>query len=48
MKKGKDDEEMNAVAKRPVTQKSRKELIRESYNKAVRLNGKALEKLSKN
>lgn len=48
MKKWKDDEEMNAVDKKTVSQKSRKELIRESYNKAVRLNGNALEKLSKN
>lgn len=48
MTKKEDDEEMNAAVKKTGSQKSKKERIRESFNKAVKLNGKALEKLSKN
>lgn len=48
MKKRKDDEEMNALAKRPVSQKSKAERIREAREKVMRKHGKALEKLSKN
>ncbi|WP_175284961.1 hypothetical protein [Lentibacillus jeotgali] len=47
MKKKKDDKEMNKSVMKPQAVK-RKKRIQESYKKAVKANGKALEKLSKN
>lgn len=45
-RKKRDDEEMNATAQRKQT--DRKSKIRNSFAKAVKANGKALERLSKN
>ncbi|MFD0051453.1 hypothetical protein ACFVHQ_19380 [Actinomycetes bacterium NPDC127524] len=47
MKKKKGDDEMNATIMKEQA-KDRKKLIQASYAKAVKANGKALEKLSKN
>lgn len=47
--KKKDEKNMNKAIKNEQTQpQSRKERIKSSYNKAVKANGKALDKLSKN
>ena len=48
MKKKRDDEDMNASAIRKTQTTDRKKRIQASYNRAVKANGKALEKLSKN
>ncbi|WP_156418735.1 hypothetical protein [Lentibacillus amyloliquefaciens] len=47
MKKKKDDKDMNKTGMKPKAE-SRKKRIQASYKKAVKANGKALEKLSKN
>lgn len=47
MKKKRDDEEMNATVMKPQAT-NRKKRVQESFAKAVKANGKALEKLSKN
>ena len=44
--KKKDDEDMNLTLSQKQTNKKKK--ILESFDKVVKLNGKALEKLSKN
>jgi hypothetical protein len=48
MKKKRDDEEMNATAMKKTQSTDRKKRIQASYARAVKANGKALEKLSKN
>jgi hypothetical protein len=48
MKKKRDDEEMNATAMKKTQSTDRKKRIQASYVRAVKANGKALEKLSKN
>ncbi|WP_167751516.1 hypothetical protein [Lentibacillus salicampi] len=47
MKRKKGDKKMNETIMKPQAE-NRKERIRASYKKAVKANGKALEKLSKN
>ncbi|WP_179860754.1 hypothetical protein [Sporosarcina koreensis] len=48
MKNEKEDSTMQATDKKQTESAKRKEMIKASYEKAVKANGKALEKLSKN
>lgn len=48
MKKKRDDKEVNTTANKKSQKTERKNRIQASYEKAVKANGKALEKLSKN
>ncbi|GKV69757.1 hypothetical protein NCCP2716_22550 [Sporosarcina sp. NCCP-2716] len=48
MQNKKEDSNMQATDKKQTESTKRKEMIKASYEKAVKENGKALEKLSKN
>ena len=48
MKKKKGDKDMEAILKQSQIKKEHKKSVKSSFDKAMRLNGKALEKLSRN